>query len=942
MGSRTIDVNARLWRGRSIRYARAFLLFCLLLFAATSIYSTQLMARAQTVDLEQLAAFSSLRHADTIDTRESYGVSVRQLAGPEVRGGQAAYSVWNIKGKKIAEGQAEMRPERNSDGWIAEIPGQPIGSTIGYHFYLTTLSGERLRHPARPQTYYRFRVVAVKIRSVTLPKPGAYTGEDQQAVLRIQANSRPAGELVLRLLPASPEAAREQRITLTVKPEKSYRVDRSYVMKATLPDLRPGELIDFYFQIRTSQGKVKHPANAPAHTYTLKRSFKNIQSLNDDSAFVLDVSAVGQQRWVGLKGGGVWTRSAKGQERHWGLSDGMPSGVARFVLTDPVSRYLYVGTDRGLTEIETGKGSTMSIVSPYPSAWNAGLDALNRFGRSGRVGPGALSTLDGTLLFQIQKEQLIEEAYPATLFLQFQDARLSKWNPSVDFPLLGMSSANFDSVDGCWLLGGYIPRGKQNVQPVVLRHCGVQVNQILLQDFTLGSLRAIPERVFALVRDPSTGSLVVGLEYSLTNGAQRQKYFGVYRVDDTSGQLSPLAPEIAAIGDELTSLATDWVGGRILVGKFGRPGLLQIRKGTVQPVNSAQNVPSEVTSIEITTSGSILIGTSRGAFELSSDGTTVLPFGPRGKGFILTNALPMDEDPITGRILLSSYSNGLALLERGKDGRWRAVENLRPEHELPSGLFGDAQFISTGGVSVIMHSQGLLQVKNNQVILIGPADGLYSRHLLRLLSYRLGETWLSYTPMPFGSNAGAALQVLQGDKVVRTIKIGDRNLATIGRWIGVQERKSIFAATRAGVVEIDEDGTITRLSKNSASSIARDSNSGVIGAVGTAIERWDGKRFSPVLFRVDHPRWQKGEFYTGAPIDLAIDKTGTWYVLFRDGILALLDSEGHFLNLLDPEDGIPPTAQRLLAHSVTGDIFVGSSSESLFVIARHDRLFMAN
>ncbi len=189
--------------------------------------------------------------------------------------------------------------------------------------------------------------------------------------------------------------------------------------------------------------------------------------------------------------------------------------------------------------------------------------------------------------------------------------------------------------------------------------------------------------------------------------------------------------------------------------------------------------------------------------------------------------------------------------------------------------------------------------------------------------------------MPFGGRAGAALQIVRDDNVVLTVDVDNRNVATVGRWVEVPERGSVFAATRAGVVEISEDGTFTRLSRNSASSIARAHRTGSIGAVGSAIERWDGSRFVPVVFRADHARWPRGQYYPGSPIDLAIDGAGRWYLLYSGGVLLFLGSDGRFLGLMDPEDGIPPTAGRLLAHPTTGEIFVGSRTEGVVVISRN-------
>jgi hypothetical protein len=149
--------------------------------------------------------------------------------------------------------------------------------------------------------------------------------------------------------------------------------------------------------------------------------------------------------------------------------------------------------------------------------------------------------------------------------------------------------------------------------------------------------------------------------------------------------------------------------------------------------------------------------------------------------------------------------------------------------------------------------------------------------------------------------------------------------------VEVPERNAVFAATRAGVVEIRADGSFVRLSNDAVSSITREPRTGTIAAVGTSIQRWENQRFAPVLFSMNHPRWPAGQFQAGAPSDVAIDKSGVWYLLFN-GVVVLLDPQGRFSGLLDAEDGIPPTARRLLAHPETGDVLVGSAGEGLTVI----------
>jgi len=174
--------------------------------------------------------------------------------------------------------------------------------------------------------------------------------------------------------------------------------------------------------------------------------------------------------------------------------------------------------------------------------------------------------------------------------------------------------------------------------------------------------------------------------------------------------------------------------------------------------------------------------------------------------------------------------------------------------------------------------------------------------------------------------------VLKGKEIVHTYKMPDRGSATIGRWVEVPERNCVFAATPVGIVEIRGDGSVVTISPNPASSIARSPGLGLIGAVGSTIERWDGQRFVPLFYQVDHPRWSKGAYQPGSPIDVAIDSNNMWYILYKRGVLVVLDRQNQFLNILDPEDGIPATAQRLAVIPGSNEVFVGSTAEGAVIV----------
>jgi len=872
-------------------------------------------------------AFTASRHPDTTDTRGPYRVTLRQLAGPRVTGGQAVYSVVSREGTTATEGTAPLKALDTAHEWIAEIPGQARGTRITYHFRLSAQAGARLRHPARAPTGYQFHVNALHLIAVTGPTPGDIGPEGARVSLLLRAARRPSGEVVARLALSSSEAVSERRLPLSTAEQAEDEGSRTYLLTAALPRLELGQVIDFYFHVKGADGsELRAPEGAPRLVYSVKRPVRRLQHIPGEEDFVLSVSAAGRRRWVGLKGGGAWAWDGDGPPRRWGAGDGLRSGVARFVLPDPASGRVYIGTDREVAGLEAGGTTLVALTTPQPSLWAAKEGVVYTPAR--RAGPAAMSTLDGELFFQTQDEAAsLERPFPRSRLFQFRHGSLSEWKPPhSESPLVGLSSVLFDDVDGCWLLGGLIERG--DLWPAVWRRCGESVEPIYFDPVTGGS-RAL--RIVALARDPSSGGLVIALERRPLG--QQQPNYGVYRLDERPGRLSPLAPELEAVGVEVTSLVTDWRDGRILIGTSAN-GLLEVKGGLVRRLAANDARLSTITTIAIVDGpDAVLAGTPRGAFQLSERDSTVLRIGPRDGPLAPADALPMDVHPSTGHVLLSSHSSGLVQLARSQEGDWQPLAWLSPGRELPQGSFGEAQYTSAGGVVVILHSRGLLTIQEGQATLLGTDGGLHSPHLLRLLSRRSGDIWIAHTPTPFGPTAGGALQFIRDSRVVRTRRIADRRLATISRWVEVPERDAVFAATQAGVIELSAEGSPTRRSVYAASSIARNPATGTIGVVGATVERWTDDRFRPVLFRLDHPRWPTGSFQAGSPIDLAIDAADTWYVLFPGGVLALLGPGGDLIGLLDSEDGIPGSARRLLAPGGTGNVFVGSLTEGLVVVS---------
>jgi hypothetical protein len=913
-----------------------------------------------TTRAEEPFAFLAERHPQTTDTNGPYRIHLRQVLGSEVNGGALLYSaVSGATGAQTSQGQVPLQRAEQGKGWIGQIPGQPWDTTIQYHFVLTNKKGAALRHPARPPGRYAFQVVPLESLGVSLSGGATAAAARQRIrlhtpglVLRLRSPARPSGTLVWRPL-SSTGVPQERRLSLIARPlegpdagqgprdEIPSTVSRhpssgtlhhgrpsEWVLTGEVPDLQPGEVGDFFIEVSTAAGQMRTiPAGAPTQVYSIKRSLRQVQSVASGSLFVTGLDAADNARWVGIQNGGLWLSGTDPPPRHWGLAQGLPSAAAQFVVSEPHSLLAYVGTDQGVFTIEGDGDLPLMLAGPYRPLPGSGLPGADAAAWGYRAGPAALSTVDGTLLFQLQREPEFEQAQGATKLLEWRDGQLREWRPGV--PVASLSTAMFDGVDGCWLLGAFIVRQDSSLQPALLRRCGDQTDVLALPVFLIGADRALPQRILAITRDPDANALALAVEYLRAGDASRRSGYCVLRLEEFSGRLTVRAQELGDLGVEITSLATDWTRRRILVGTRGR-GILAVRGTTVEPLALARSLPREITVLKANgATDTVLIGTTEGAFELND--SDVKPIRLPDEERLPADSQPMDLHPQqqpsarSERLLVSSYREGLAELERGRDGRWRPVQRLRPGRELPEGLFGETKYTPDGEILTIVHSQGLLRVQTNlHTTLLRTNDGLFSAHLLQLLVRHSGEVWVAHTPFPFGPNPGGALQMLRGNEITRTALLPNRDLATISQWLEVPERGTVFAATRSGVAEIGDDGAISVLASDSVSAIARDSRTMVLGAAGTTFLRWDGAKFSPVLFQVNHPRWPVGRFYPGVPLDLAIDNQGLWYLLFHGGNLALLDAQGNYLGLLDAEDGVPATARRLALAPNTGEIFIGS------------------
>lgn len=618
----------------------------------------------------------------------------------------------------------------------------------------------------------------------------------------------------------------------------------------------------------------------------------------------------------------MWEASDQGG-RGWGWGEGLPSGVARFVLADEERGRLYVGTDQGLAVLEPRVGRAQALLTPWQSAPDPALDLEARLGRGRLAGPAALSSRDGTVIFQLRAESVLEQTHARAVILELRDGRLTEWLPPEDLPLVELHDIEFDSAAGCWLLTG-LALGGGEPQAAVLRRCGRESRGRRLGTLEVAGRVVRPIRVVAVAPRPDTGGIALAAELEVSEDGQRASGMGLFALDRDLADLEPLAAISEAFGERVSDLLWDPERGTVLVATRGR-SLLELRQGRLAPF--PVELPLDVQALQHhAASGSLLVATADGAFEVDQARRRVRFLGPEDRG-----DLPADSTPVgvaaDGRVLLSSYEGGLSLVE-ATAGKPR-VERLRPGAELPQGLYGAAVAFA-GGVAAIVHGQGVAWRSGERVRLLEPAGGLAGPEVLHLLS-RASELWIAHRPAPFGANRGGAIQTWDGTGFEPVVP-GDALPGAVADWVVVPERDSVFAATRAGVIELRPDGRVERLSRSAVAALAREPGSGAIGAAGSTLERWDGERFRPVLFQLPHTGDAAGPRHAGAPLDLAIDRAGNWYLLFPHGFLVVLGEDGAARGALGPADGVPPSARALLVHPATGELWIGSAAEGVTVL----------
>jgi hypothetical protein len=276
---------------------------------------------------------------------------------------------------------------------------------------------------------------------------------------------------------------------------------------------------------------------------------------------------------------------------------------------------------------------------------------------------------------------------------------------------------------------------------------------------------------------------------------------------------------------------------------------------------------------------------------------------------LAADAVPMDVDPATGRILLSSYSTGLWELSWPETAAQPSVARRWTADKL--GPIGLARYGPASTVYVNLYGKGLAKLPaDGSMLVIGTSAGLVNNDLLALAIKANGEVWVAGVPNPIG---GAGFQFLIDDRPQAIIS-PPRGLETVRSWIEMPERGSLFGATSSGVVEVKRDAPVTLMSaldRTGMVAVSRGHDPGTAVAVGTIVEVWNGTQFTGFEGIVRQPP-APGTTVSATPVDVAVDATGDWFILHADAVLSVIDAGGRNLGQWDSASGVPASPRRVL------------------------------
>lgn len=900
---------------------------------ATVLWAAGLLTLAvgcEASDARPPPVFAALRHPPVADPMGPYRIEVAEVAGPRAEGGRLEYTV-TAQGPQ-EKGVVPLQPDGPAR-WMAELPGRPPGSEFRYHFSFD-FDGGTVRHPRSPEAWYRFRVVSarpVRLEVPMRPREGR-EGVGVPAVpvsLTVEALAPPSALVRYR---AGRGEFRES-VTARVERVGSGR----YRLSASIPGGPAGTLRDFFFELTTggddSAARVLVPPDAPTRFYSLKTARGQVVALTGGS-HVRAVATSGGRLWVGLAGGGLLKADGESVVRRWTVADGLPSPDITSLGTDPATGRLYVGTAGGAVALVPGS-SPEPVLGPAFFAelpWSRDLHPLPR------VRVLAVSPLDGSVYLALDPEEPeLERPVPVQLAL-LNEIGLAPWAlPLREGEPTAIDSAFFDPVTGCLLLGAAQARTVLEPRPVVVRLCGHELSELPV---SLGSSPegepSTPLAVEALARLPATGALAVAVRYRVSREGRPVERSGVFRLGDG---LVPLADGLTGLVEPVTAMLVDWRQQTLWVATAGGASFA-LRPGpdgggvraTALALGAQEDLAcQEVTSLGQGPQGEVLAGTPCGLIELRGEAARPVLPEAFATGAVQPELLPADL--ADGSLLLRSPGHGLVEVEIGGAGAPRVIRNLAAGRELPAGEYVGATLVpGSRRLLTIVRDRGILQVGvAGDLDMLGPESGLHRPRADALLAEAgSGQRFLAFLP-EVGSPGPVVLQRLADDPggeltFGTPVPYGESVTGPLADLLLVPERQSLFAAG-PGVVELGRDGSVERLSGSPAAALARHHATGSVLAVGPVTQLWEGSRWSPVSSRVHHPRYSPGRFVLRHALDVAPGPGGGWYVLHAGGDLTLRSPEGHIVQVMDSEDGVPVTAQRLLSDPGTGLLVVGSSAE---------------
>lgn len=866
----------------------------------------------------ELPRFGAFRRPDAVAETGPYAVEVERLSAHRVVGGEVRYSVVPPQGEE-RHGVAALQ-RAGTDRWRGEIPPQPDGSLVRYHFALVVAAADdrssegeagggppvEVLHPRRaPQASFRFRVRSSAVAWIAVPRWASSASPTP-----VRTALRGAGELTVRLryriLPDAAFAA-----TVDLRPADASG-DGLRLFSGELPALHTGQVADLHLEVlRRGRIVARHPEDAPLRFLTIGAPRLETRQLTTGEAQVDAVvrAVAGGTGWLfaGLRGGGLLFADDGGAPERWTFANGLESGLISRLQYDPSRRTLYVGAAPGGVQ-------QLSLESRPEPSW---LDLVSgvRFGHadephlggltaSGGVDQLELSPLTGELLIQHLERvgaDLMDEPGPAQTLL-LRDGRLADASGWISQGLAGrtvsrITATAFDESRGCWLLGvlatGRPMPGRPGYDPFLVRRCGDATAEAWpVPEALVAGGRAEILGIEALAALDELELPLVALRHAAPPDSGRVFESTVFRWHPDAG-LEPLDARILRLDARVTAMAVDRARGEVAIGTDGA-GLMLWRANAVEYVGTAKGLPSddvrdialdrgtpadEAASSKVANEGDAapsrwLVATSGGLARLGRRGAVGVWSEGLLPGVRQADLRLWDHDADRGRWLARYGDDGVAVLELDPAAGLRVVADRSPASGLPRGPYGAASFGPDDAIYVARLGDtraepGLLRIdRNGEWSLLNEDDGIRGSPIAlvgRDVDDRL--LWLGIAATPFTRSPGLQLY----DPSVPSEKSYTMLRATFGETLlRVPESREVFLSADVGVFSARSDGTVDRIADHTVRwPLARGADGTVVAVAegNQTLAPWDPerRRFGRLQYRSeDPPRAASGARRTAA------------------------------------------------------------------------------